>query len=189
MTLPCWLRRAVRNRHRHAIEQAPRRWRGGRRDDSARTRRKILISTQAHPRGRRRITRVVEVRGLLPVLDAAPAGTDAVLRRRRRGKRHARAPGPDEVVPRDPPRRSRARRLLVPRRGVLPGGPRRTEESRTRPRGPEAEHYGVLRAPPVSGRRGPPRSEARCGGPARAPIGRVVDAPRVELRLREGVVL
>ena len=32
----------MRNRHRHAIEQASRRWRGGRRDDSARTRRKIL---------------------------------------------------------------------------------------------------------------------------------------------------
>ena len=47
MTRPSWLGRAVRNRHRHAIEQAPRRWRGGRRDDSARTRRKILISTQA----------------------------------------------------------------------------------------------------------------------------------------------
>merc|ERR1711938_455573 len=31
----------------HAIEQASRRWRGGRRGDSARTRRKILISTQA----------------------------------------------------------------------------------------------------------------------------------------------
>ena len=25
---PCWLRRAVRNRHRHAVEQASRRWRG-----------------------------------------------------------------------------------------------------------------------------------------------------------------
>ena len=36
-----WLGRAARNRHRHAIEQASRRWRGGRRDDSARTRRKI----------------------------------------------------------------------------------------------------------------------------------------------------
>ena len=35
-----WLRRAVRNRHRHAIEQVSRRWRGGR------TRCKILISTQ-----------------------------------------------------------------------------------------------------------------------------------------------
>ncbi len=35
-----------RNRHRHAIEQAWRRWRGGRRGDPARTRRKILISTQ-----------------------------------------------------------------------------------------------------------------------------------------------
>ena len=41
MTLSCWLRRAVRNRHRHAIEQASHRWRGGR------THRKILISTQA----------------------------------------------------------------------------------------------------------------------------------------------
>ena len=37
----------VRRVHRHAIEQASRRWRGGRRDDSAQTRRKILISTQA----------------------------------------------------------------------------------------------------------------------------------------------
>jgi predicted membrane chloride channel (bestrophin family) len=44
MARPCWLRRAVRNRHRHAVEQASRRWRGGRRDDSART--LILISTQ-----------------------------------------------------------------------------------------------------------------------------------------------
>ena len=46
MARPPWRRRAVRNRHRHAIEQASRRWRGGRRDDSGRTRRKILISTQ-----------------------------------------------------------------------------------------------------------------------------------------------
>ena len=44
--MPCWLRRAVRIQHRHAIEQASRRWREGRCDDSARTRRKILISTQ-----------------------------------------------------------------------------------------------------------------------------------------------
>ena len=33
ITRPFWLGRAVRNRHRHAIEQASRRWRGGRRDD------------------------------------------------------------------------------------------------------------------------------------------------------------
>ena len=46
-----WLSRAARNRHRHAIEQASRRWRGGRRDDSARTRRKILISTQGVAKG------------------------------------------------------------------------------------------------------------------------------------------
>ena len=34
-TRPSWLGRAVRNRHRHAIEQASRRWRGERRDDLA----------------------------------------------------------------------------------------------------------------------------------------------------------
>ena len=45
MTRPSWLGPAVRNRHRHAIEQASRRWRGGRRGDSGRTHRKILIST------------------------------------------------------------------------------------------------------------------------------------------------
>ena len=49
MTRPSWLCRAVRNRHHHAIEQASRRWRGGRRDDSVRTRRKIFISTQVRP--------------------------------------------------------------------------------------------------------------------------------------------
>ena len=43
MTRLSWLGRAARNRHRHAIERASRRWRGGRR-----TRRKILISTQVH---------------------------------------------------------------------------------------------------------------------------------------------
>ena len=41
MTWPRWLRRAVRSRHRHAIEQVSRRWRGGRRGDSGRTRREI----------------------------------------------------------------------------------------------------------------------------------------------------
>ena len=45
MTRSSWLCRAVRNRHRHAIEQASRRWRGGRRDDSARTRRKFDFHT------------------------------------------------------------------------------------------------------------------------------------------------
>ena len=47
MTRPCWLGRAARNRHRHAIEQASRRWHGGRRDDSARRRRETLIYPQA----------------------------------------------------------------------------------------------------------------------------------------------
>ena len=45
-----WLGRSARNRYRHAVEQASRRWRGGRRDDAARTRRKMLISTQASRR-------------------------------------------------------------------------------------------------------------------------------------------
>ena len=36
----------MRNLHSYAIEQASRRWRGGRRDESARTRREILISTK-----------------------------------------------------------------------------------------------------------------------------------------------
>ena len=36
----------MRDPHRHAIDQALRRWRGGRRGGSGRTRRKILISTQ-----------------------------------------------------------------------------------------------------------------------------------------------
>ena len=36
-----WLRRAVRNRHCHTIEQVSRRWRGGRRGDSGLTRRKF----------------------------------------------------------------------------------------------------------------------------------------------------
>ena len=35
MTRLCWLRRVVTNRHRHAIEQASRRWHGCRREDSA----------------------------------------------------------------------------------------------------------------------------------------------------------
>ena len=46
MTRPTCLGRAVTNQHRHAIEQASRRWRGGR---NSGTRRKLLISTQADP--------------------------------------------------------------------------------------------------------------------------------------------
>ena len=41
-----WKSTSALGPHRHAIEQASHRWRGGRRDDSARTRREILISTQ-----------------------------------------------------------------------------------------------------------------------------------------------
>ena len=52
-TRPCWLRRAARNRHRHAIEQASRRWRGGRRGDSGRTRRKFDFHTGSSASGQR----------------------------------------------------------------------------------------------------------------------------------------
>ena len=45
MTWPRWLCRLVRNRYRHAIEQASRRWRGGRRGDSGRTRRTFDFHT------------------------------------------------------------------------------------------------------------------------------------------------
>ena len=45
MAWPRWLRRAVRNRHGHAIEQASRRWRERRRGDSGRTRRKFDFHT------------------------------------------------------------------------------------------------------------------------------------------------
>jgi len=41
MTRPCWLRRAARNRHHHAMEQVSRRWRGDQRGYSGRTRRMI----------------------------------------------------------------------------------------------------------------------------------------------------
>ena len=41
---------SVRNRHRHAVEQASRRWRGGRRGDSGRTRRKFEFHTRTAAR-------------------------------------------------------------------------------------------------------------------------------------------
>ena len=50
MTRPSWLHRVVRNCYRHAVEQASRRWRGGRRGGSGRTRRNFDFHTG---RGRR----------------------------------------------------------------------------------------------------------------------------------------
>jgi len=47
MTRPCWLRRALRNRHRRAIEQASHRWRGDRDDRRA----VKSISTQVQTEG------------------------------------------------------------------------------------------------------------------------------------------
>ena len=80
MTRPSWLRRAVRNRHRHAIEQAARRWRGGRRGDSGRTRRKILISTQVAGQvfDKKRIEYLCKQDMMLPVFRAA--GTSGEVR-------------------------------------------------------------------------------------------------------------
>ena len=52
--VPCWLRRAVRNRHRHAVEQASRRWREGHDWAVGGDARRHLISTQAATRARTR---------------------------------------------------------------------------------------------------------------------------------------
>ena len=73
MTRPCWPRRAMRNRHRHAIEQASRRWRGGRRDDSARTRRKIFYAFTKHVGDDAR-NACDELRTAKGVLDHGPHG-------------------------------------------------------------------------------------------------------------------
>ncbi|CAH0365325.1 unnamed protein product [Pelagomonas calceolata] len=115
MTRPRWLRRAVRNRHRHAIEQASRRWRGGRRDDSGRTRRKILICTQVADRGGRR----------RPVAARPEEGAGGVRRVLRGGLRRARRLRRDRGAQRlREPRRphGRQRLLQVRRRGALGRG-------------------------------------------------------------------
>ena len=99
-----WLRRAARNRHRHAIEQASRRWRGGRRDDSARlTRRRTANKAPTIGQGG----------GPLAPLrqhDRVAAPSDRPRRRRRgacrlRARRRSR-PGWNE---RDAPGRARSR--------------------------------------------------------------------------------
>merc|ERR1712091_786200 len=79
MTRPSWLCRAVRNRHRHAIERASRRWRGGRRGDSARTRRKLLISTQLLARADADVHELLAYRRPSSLADSDPV-------RRRRGE-------------------------------------------------------------------------------------------------------
>ena len=105
MTRPCRLRRAVTNRHRYAIEQASRRWRGGRRDGSARTRRKILISTQVGIEntgqqplraGRKRTepAKALVLRALAPFVDALAGVVDDD-----RGRKRLRA-DPDDALAR-----------------------------------------------------------------------------------------
>ena len=122
VTRPSWFGRAARNRHRHAIEQASRRWRGGRRDDLAQTRRKFDFHTglgadppQFIGRGviGPRAPHVPADGGVLalgrgPVHShkrrreprRAPRGGP---RRHGRGLRHPREPGPRETRP-EPPR-------------------------------------------------------------------------------------
>ena len=77
MTRPRWLGRAAMNRHRHAIEQAPRRWRGGRRGDSGRTRRKFDFRTGGDCGGGRGMAAMMAVR--LAVFLRATARRRAVL--------------------------------------------------------------------------------------------------------------
>ena len=114
-----WLSRAARNRHRHAIEQASRRWRGGRRDDSARRRRKILISTQVDARER--------------------AGRHLELRRRT-------GLGPSGGDPRsDVGPRDRAHRSVE--RHAPEGGGRRREDGRARRRTSSSPSPGTIRHP------------------------------------------
>ena len=84
---PRWFRRAVRNRHRDAIEQATHRWRGGRREDSGRSA-VNLISTQVESLGgsgdrratdRRIMTADRAVRTSIQESDAPAAGADVYL--------------------------------------------------------------------------------------------------------------
>ena len=109
MAWPHWLCRAARNRRRQAIEQASRRWRGGRRCDSARTRRKILISTQvAAERARDSLAEAAAAVDVLYQQEAARIDR----RPRRREGSYAAAPAPaapapsDAALPPPPPRRA-----------------------------------------------------------------------------------
>ena len=130
MTRPCWLRRAVRNRHRHAIEQASHRWRGGRRERAV----KFDFHTGHHqrpelpdppdaglPRGEelRRVgpLRVNAVAGAHLRADAAPdALTDRVSGQpdvSACARAHARPRGRNDPARRPRRRRDPAGRLVV----------------------------------------------------------------------------
>ena len=73
------------SRERLAIEQASRRWRGGRREESARTRRRILIPTQVgtlRPRALRGVRHALErraARGGVPRVPGDGPVDDACL--------------------------------------------------------------------------------------------------------------
>ena len=115
MTRPSWLRRAVRNRHRHAIERASRRWRGGRRGDSARTRRKLLISTQLLARADADVHELLAYRRPSSLADSDPV-------RRRRGEGGER-PAPAGAAD-GPPRLREGVHGLHAAGPMLPGGSR-----------------------------------------------------------------
>ena len=128
----------------HAIEQASRRWRGGRRFDSARTRRKILISTQAGTP--RRATKRTGCGGRSR-RSSCLATTTACRRSASAGNR---VPCPFVLW-------SAASLSSAPLAG-RPRGRRRRRRSRTR-------SSGESPSPPSGGSR-----ESRARGPARKPV-------------------
>jgi hypothetical protein len=84
LTRPCWLGRAVKNRHRHAIEQVSRRWRGGRRGERAVN----LISTQVYAEAKRRFDAFRagdDLCGNQPVCRVTSSGEESTPPRRRAG--------------------------------------------------------------------------------------------------------
>ena len=115
MTRLSWLGRAARNRHRHAIERASRRWRGGRRGDSARTRRKLLISTQLLARADADVHELLAYRRPSSLADSDPV-------RRRRGEGGER-PAPAGAAD-GPPRLGEGVHGLHAAGPMLPGGSR-----------------------------------------------------------------
>ena len=101
--------------HRHAVEQASRRWRGGRRGDSARTRRKILIFTPLLARADADVHELLAYRRPSSLADSDPV-------RRRRGEGGER-PAPAGAAD-GPPRLREGVHGLHAAGPMLPGGSR-----------------------------------------------------------------
>ena len=95
----------ARNRHRHAIEQASRRWRGGRRDDSARARRKKIDFAQVETKDFIERSLFVKEDGRWLYLKGDPEFEP----------RNVRVDGPLDPKPKPPKRRSTAKKPAVSR--------------------------------------------------------------------------